>query len=436
MRRHFVIGGQSWRVPLGLLLCLGLLCCKPVQAQDANDQRTFPVSLAEAKTAVQGISPTSKGRLPTLEGFVQQNDEPLERYEKGYYECAFQILPAAGGGTTIRASVKVTAWYRDPAGAKSGYRVLSSNGRLEADALDRVAENLSSHAASGLRDAAGAVAVDTQARWSQPVSSSPKGGFGAGGPSLVMPTPHVDTGKPFSLPARTNPEPAKAVSVADEKKAAELSDYIKNLEEIQRNQSRPNDLAAVKAAKTPIFAKPAESAQVLMNADAQDEFQILSVQGAWVHVQISGVSRGWMYRAQLEMPAGLSGAAGTPAAGTVGSEMFKVAKEETSPFSGDWAPLKGKPVRIEWVEPVNPAAATSRQEKLAFAKSVFLHASENLVNPAQTAEGIVVVFDSADGGQIAAALPSVKALATHTLSEAAFWRQCSVDPRDSFLEKP
>jgi hypothetical protein len=221
----------------------------------------------------------------------------------------------------------------------------------------------------------------------------------------------------------------------NEKKVKELSDYIKNLEEIQRNQSRPSDLASVKASKTPVFARPAESAQVLMNADAQDEFQVLGVQAAWVHVQISGVSRGWIHRAQLDMPSGFSPVAAVPVGSPSPTDTtFKVAKEETSPFSGDWAPLKGKPVRIEWVEPVNPEMSTSRKEKLTFAKSVFLDASERLANPQQSAAGIVIVFDSADGGQIAAALPSVKALASHTLSDAGFWRQCSLDPRDSFLD--
>jgi hypothetical protein len=88
-------------------------------------------------------------------------------------------------------------------------------------------------------------------------------------------------------------------------------------------------------------------------------------------------------------------------------------------------------VRIEWVEPTNPAAATSRKEKLAFAKQLFLRNSEALPTSTQTTEGIVVVFDSADGGQIAASLASVKALSNHSLSDDAFWRQCSVDPPDS-----
>jgi hypothetical protein len=227
----------------------------------------------------------------------------------------------------------------------------------------------------------------------------------------------------------------KAQQGANEQKSLELATYIKNLEEIQRNQSHPSDLAAVKKSKTSVFAKPAESAQVLLNADAQDEFPILGVDGAWVHVQISGLSRGWIRRAQLEMPADLLQTAPVASEGHAGTApIFKVTKEETRAFSGGWEPLKGKPVRIEWVQPANPAISTSKNEKLAFAKSVFLEAYEKAHDSPQPAEGIVVVFDSADGGQITATLSSVKSLASRTLSEAGFWRQCSLDPRDSFLD--
>ena len=91
-------------------------------------------------------------------------------------------------------------------------------------------------------------------------------------------------------------------------------------------------------------------------------------------------------------------------------------------------------MRIEWVQPANPAISTSKTEKLAFAKSVILKTYEKMHDTAQYAEGIVVVFDSADGGQIEATLSSVKGLASRAVSDAAFWRQCSLDPRESFLE--
>ena len=225
----------------------------------------------------------------------------------------------------------------------------------------------------------------------------------------------------------------KSNRAADEKKAAELKTYVSNMEEIQRNQAHPSDLAAVKKSRTPVYAKPSESAQVLMHADAQDEFQVLSLDGLWVHIQISGASRGWIQRAQLEMPAGFAQAQAAEDSAAP-SGPFKVSKEETTSFHGDWATLKGKSVRIEWVEPATPSLLTSRKDKLAFAKAVFLQASEKLPASPQQPDGIVVVFDSIDGGQIAAALPTVQALANHSLSDVAFWHQCSIDPPDSFLD--
>jgi hypothetical protein len=399
-----------------------LLCCGLVQAQSGVYQRTFPNSVAEVKAAVQTLKVTSKGRLPTLDGFVEQGDQ-VERYDKGYYECTFQISEAPGGGTLLRAVAKVTGWFTAPDAAQSGYRVLTSNGRLENDALDRVQEQL-------------------VAKVPRPLPSPSPNAAAPGGDLRRLAAPSstsaVISGASTASHAATNSagetlDAVKERRASDEKRSQELSTYIKNLEEIQRNQSHPSDLAAVKRSETPIYAKPTETAQVLMKANAEDEFQILGIDGNWVRVQISGASRGWIQRTRLEMPAGFA-QAGATTESEASSTTFKVAREETGPFSGNWAALKGKVVRIEWVEPTNPALATSQKEKLAFAKSAFLRAYDHLGSSQPEPQGIVIVFDSADGGQIAAALASVKGLATRAISDAGFWRQCSVDPPESFLE--
>ena len=404
--------------------------CQAAIAQDAVYQRTFPVSVSEANAAIQKISISSKGRLPTIQGFATQADQQLARYDKGYYECTFQVLPGQAGGTVVRVAAKVTAWYSDPDAARSGYRVLVSNGRLEGDALDRIAEALTPAALPG---------TTSRTQSSSPIASSSEAAKAGG---LILPgrTANYGTraGSPTSaassLPSASR-DSAEPVSTVDEKKVQELSTYIQNLEEIQRNQSHPNDLAAVKKANTPIFAQPSESARVLMNADAQDEFQVLELDGTWVHIQISGMSRGWIRNSQLEMPLGLSQTENTVAGSSSSpGEAFRISREETTSFRGNWQPLKGKSVRIEWVEPINSAISTSRKEKLTFAKSVFVRTFKNLGQTQQSAEGIVVVFDSADGGQIAAPASSVKALADRTLTDAAFWRECSFEPPEQFLE--
>jgi hypothetical protein len=421
---------RRWFSSLLLCLCFSMLAI----AQQSANQRSFFTSSSEISGAIVKIGATTKGRLPTLEGFVHQPDQPIERYSKGYFECAFQMMPPVDGSITVRVVAKVSAWYTDPDPAQSGYRVLSSNGRLESDALDRLAEVLPANASDGPPSHPPAPSPTPTANApAHSYRSSP-----APSTSLDLNT-HSSALSYSSRPA--TPAPAagsnlnivKSNRVADEKKATDLKAYVGTMEEIQRNQAHPNDLAAIKKSRTPIYAKASETAQVLMHADAQDEFQILGLDGPWVHIQISGASRGWIQRAQLEMPPGFAEAHAVEDSAAP-SSPFKVSKEETTSFHGDWATLKGKSVRIEWVEPATPSLLTSRKDKLAFAKAVFLQASEKLPASQQQPDGIVVVFDSIDGGQIAAALPTVQALANHSLSDVAFWHQCSIDPPDSFLD--
>lgn len=411
--------------------CLSFL--NPVKAQQSLNQRSFFVSSSEISGALVRIGATTKGRLPTLDGFVHQPDQPIERYSKGYFECTFQLLPPVDGSVTVRVVAKVSAWYTDPDPAQSGYRVLSSNGRLESDALDRLAEVLPATASDG-----------KPARPTAPLQSSAPAPYtyhSAPTPSTSLDlNTHSSSLSYSSRPVTPAPAPGSNLDILksnradDEKKVAELKAYVGNMEEIQRNQAHPNDLAAIKKSRTAVYAKPSESAAILMHADAQDEFQVLGFEGPWVHIQISGASRGWIQRAQLEMPPGFAQAQTAEGPATP-SSPFKVSKEETASFHGDWARLKGKSVRIEWIEPATPSLLTSRKDKLAFAKTVFLQASEKLPASPQQPEGIVVVFDSVDGGQIAAALPSVQALANHSLSDAAFWHECSIEPAESFLDR-
>jgi hypothetical protein len=423
---------QRWISFVLLCLCFSI----PVVAQQSANQRSFFTSSSEISGAIVKIGATTKGRLPTLDGFVHQPDQPIERYSKGYFECAFQMLPPVDGSVTVRVVAKVSAWYTDPDPSQSGYRVLVSNGRLESDALDRLAEVLPANASDGSSSRPAPPAASPSATapaYSYHSSPAPSG-------SLDL-NPHSSalsyTSRPATpaLPTGSNLDIVKSNRASDEKKAAELKTYVSNMEEIQRNQAHPSDLAAVKKSKTPVYAKPSDSAQVLMHADAQDEFQVLGLDGPWVHIQISGASRGWIQRAQLEMPAGFAKAQGADDSAAP-SGPFKVSKEETTSFHGDWAALKGKSVRIEWIEPATPSLLTSRKDKLAFAKAVFLQTSEKLPASQKQPDGIVVVFDSIDGGQIAAALPAVQALANHSLSDVAFWHQCSIEPPDSFLDTP
>ncbi len=421
---------QSARIARKFVMIFVLAGCSLGQApatsaQTATEtyQRAFPNSPDALQAAVHTVQPLARGRLPILDGFVIPQDQPLESYSRGYYECVLQVLPSGSGQSIVRAAAKITAWYTDPEASRSGYRVLPSNGRLENDALDQIEEALADSASSGSPG---------------PYSSSAKPAGGGISPSAVNSKPPGDAvASPANTLASTDSiETIRSRRETNEKKAVELATEEKNLEDILHNQARPADLIVVKKSSTPVYSKPAEGAQLLMSADAHDEFQILGLDGAWVHVVISGASRGWMRRAQVNLPPGYGGAAGPNAeqgAGErAGAAPFQVEKEENSAFGGKWAALAGKNVRVVWVAP-SSNLSTNAGEKKSFAKEVFLKVYSEQKSAIPPVEGVVVLFDSADGGQVAATMSSLGQLAGG-LAGVAFWKQCSLDPPELFEE--
>jgi hypothetical protein len=436
-----------------LLLALALVAAL-AEAQTAPAvpyERTFTSPVADVERVVRNLRPSSGGRLPTVDGFVEASDLPADHFERGYYECTFQVVATPSGGATVRASAKITAWYNDPTPGRSGYHVLVSNGHIEDDFLDQIQDALGP--SSVPKSAGPPVAVPA----SKPNSASPPP-VSSGG---LRPQPKFDPAASdlgesssnksgvagdFSSAPRALAEPAappppsgpdletlKLQRAAVEKRGQELSADIKNFEDILHNQVRPADLATVKQAGTHVVSKPADGAPVLFTADAEDEFQVLELEGAWVHVQISGSSRGWIRRAQLDLPAEFKDSpAETSDPAPAAANLFNISKDETTTFGGKWAPLAGKKVRVIWLEPASPAAASTAREKLAFAKALFEKTYRELKSPSPVVDGVVIVFDSADGGQIGATFPSLKQLADGAITESAFWKQCSLDPPESF----
>ena len=113
-------------------------------AQSKGSERLFPQSKATIEKILKQMQPATAGHLPALEGFATapSADCPLDHYQRGYYQSRFQVIATPSGGCVVRVSVQVTAWYTDPVAAKSGYQVLTSNGRLEGDLLDQLADQL------------------------------------------------------------------------------------------------------------------------------------------------------------------------------------------------------------------------------------------------------------------------------------------------------
>ena len=130
-----------------VLLAAAIFCSAEAgRAQSIGVERSFPQSKATVEKALKGMQAATAGRLPVVDGFATAADHPLERYQRGYYQSNFQVSATPAGGSVVRVSVQVTAWYADPVAAHSGYQLLTSNGRVEADLLDQLAERLSSKA--------------------------------------------------------------------------------------------------------------------------------------------------------------------------------------------------------------------------------------------------------------------------------------------------
>jgi hypothetical protein len=438
----------------GTLLVAVALLAAHILAQAAPPvphERTFTSPVADVERVVRNLRPSSSGRLPTVDGFVEASDLPIDHFERGYYECTFQVVATPSGGATVRASAKITAWYNDPTPGRSGYHVLVSNGHIENDFLDEIQDALGPGAVP--KPAASPVAAPA----SKPNTAAPPP-VSSGG---LRPQPKFDPAaselgesssnksgvagdfssasrapaEPAALPPSSGPdiETLKLQRAAEEKRGQELSADIKNFEDILHNQVRPADLATVKKPGTRVLSRAAEGAPVLFSAEAEDEFQVLEIEGAWVHVQISGSSRGWIRRAQLDLPAEFKDSpAESSDPAPAAANLFNISKDETTTFGGKWAPLAGKKVRVIWLEPASPAASSTAREKLTFAKALFEKSYRELKPPAPAVDGVVIVFDSADGGQIAATFLSLKQLADGAITESIFWKQCSLDPPESF----
>ncbi len=477
MNRFRVIFGVIWGVIsrrsfLSSGLALGLWLQGPiVAAQNARQsvataaqvsavERTFALPKIKVEKALKELQASLSGRLPALDGFAVEGQHPLSRYQRGYYQSSVQIVPAAGGGSTVRVTTKVTAWYADKTAGRSGYQLLTSNGRLEADLLDQISDVLgntvsatSADGASG--SAASGSAASGTAREPAPSSTTSQTAatknenHGSDWSAISAPGPRSGKSAPFASPQQSpSHSPSQSVGLSRdqlaETKGAQrlpgsssgntLQAQAAALEEVLKNQAHPKNLVAIKKSGTPVVATPSLSGKTLFMASAEDEFEMLDFNADWVHVRISGLSRGWIWRTSLEMPEGISDVPKVAATGAgVIADLFQVSREETAPFPGDWAPLRGKNVKIISVQKIQENSTNSGpQAKLEYTKSLLEKSYAELSSKGQELAGIVLIFDSIDGGMIAATLPTVRAWKAGTLSDAALWHQCYFDPPETF----
>jgi len=223
---------------------------------------------------------------------------------------------------------------------------------------------------------------------------------------------------------------------------SELQREAKNLEEILRNQSHPTNLVAIRQDNSPVLQNPSSDAKVLFLASAEDEFEVLEANPDWVHVRISGLSRGWLRRSTVEMldeaevrsaPTAANDQPSIPAkterppenAISQAPEFFFVGSEEVGSFPGEWAPLKGKSVKIISIQQASGTGRiTSPRDKLRFAEALFRKEGES----SSATAGTVLIFDAEDGGMVAATSSVLEQWKKDAISERAFWKQCFLDP--------
>ena len=415
-----------------VFLILSIAVPRLATAQAVPYAATFSKSKEDVDKTLKEMQAYAGQKLPIVDGFVATGDQPLDRFERAFYQFSIDLLPATSGGTIVRVIAKITAWYADQDPSKSGYQSLPSNGRLELDLLDRLREKL------GEKPAASTLRSYVQA-------PKPKLDLATGLPGNPIPSsrpsaPAATAGGTTSGEAGSDEVAALRLQRAtEEKRTQQLNEELQSLQEIQRNQAHPLNLVVVTKNGTPVLARPAAGSHPLFTAAANDEFEFLDAEGEWIHVQISGVSRGYIRRSSLDLPEFIATRLKSPNGGAASEkqETFRVEREEMATFPGDWEVLRGKPVKIYTVQPVSQdVKETKASAKLNFAASLFQRFSADTSESASKVEGVVVIFDSADGGIIGATRATVHQMGSGSLSRDSFWKQCYLEPPDAFQPPP
>ncbi len=408
------------RVPF-LAISLFLLAAARVSPQAMPYAKNFSEPRIEVEKAIKDLQGYSGQKLPTLDGFVAVGDKPLDRYERGFYQFSIDLLPGDTGGTVVRLSAKITAWYADRDASKAGYQVLPSNGRLELDFLDRLEEKLTGKPAASS-------------------SSNSSASIQAPAPKLDLSSARTAATMAAPLPSSTANQPPDQVAalrnarVAAERHVQQLTEELKNLQDIHNGQGHPQNLVVVKKSGTPVYAHAADNSRLLFEASANDEFEFLDTERGWIHVIISGDSRGYLRADLVLLPEHVAEQLDSPATALQDKfPGFRIVRTESSQFPGDWAPLKSKLVKLYTVQIVGQNAKdTGAAARLNFAASLFEIAAREAVAANPPPNGVVVIFDAADGGIASATLADIQKLAAGSLKRDAFWSQSYLDPPESF----
>ncbi|HTP69011.1 MAG TPA: SH3 domain-containing protein [Dongiaceae bacterium] len=379
--------------------------------------RSFSQSKEQIEEALKSLQAFSGQKLPILDGFVASTTKPLERYERGFYQFSIETLPGDHSATVVRLSAKITAWYADRDVSKSGYEVLPSNGRLELDFLDRLQEKLTGKPV----DPPATLADHVDAPRAKLDLSGVPGASAPSAPNALSKTPN-------EVAEMRNQR------VAEERRVQQLTQELQNLKEIQRSQGHPQTLLVVTRADAAVYSKPSETARLLFRAAVNDEFEYLDSDDGWIHIEISGDARGYIRENVVQLPERLAAKA-SPAEGNPEAKFkgFQIARQDVSSFPGDWAPLKGKTVKIYTVRPVlQDPQASGPLARLSLTLALFAAGANEAANASPKFDGVVVIVDAPDGGIASATLADIQSFSSGSLTRDKFLAQCNLDPEEAF----
>ncbi len=234
----------------------------------------------------------------------------------------------------------------------------------------------------------------------------------------------------LAAPEREHPASTQSAIKSDSALQAEAD----SLEEILKNQAHPKNLVAVKKSGTPVVSAPSLNAKPQFLASMHDEFEMLDFNADWVHVRISGLSRGWIWRNSVEMPDGIRDTDDRPASALMpAADLFHVIREESSTFPGDWEQLRNKNVKIISVQKIDEKAQNAGPSaRLEYTKFLLEKNYPELAQKPSAVAGIVVIFDSADGGMVAATMAMLAAMASGQVVRLGALAQIFFDPPETF----
>ena len=430
MRR--VKPGFAWMIRIAFIFVLLVPATWGQSESPMSGERTFAYPSDVVKSALDRVAGSGGGKLPMIDGFVLAAVPDMDRYERPYYQYRVQLLPGDNSSSIVKVEARISAWYADPDPARSQYRSLPSNGRLENDFLDRLQQLLTpgSSKANGLAKPIPATIVPTGNSRPDPLTT----------PDSKPTPPSV---KPRSAPA--NPQEQLDAILAQRQEVREKTVAAKarldTLKSAGQNSSDVAKLAAVKHSGVGVMSRENFGGPVLFRAQAEDEFEVQSVETGWAQVRLADGATGYIQSDELVLPAGMQPkpttetevAAVQPAKAADPDLDFWVSREDVNTFSGDWARLKGKKVLFVYAQPRGLLSDMSGNDaKLAYAKRVFMTRFKS-VKPATTGvEGVVVVFMGSRGGIAAATLVDIQQWVEGGLGDDAFVNRCSLDPLAEF----